>query len=46
MVNLEEIMTNLKESKTPVNLGDIRTLTWENVAIGAAIRGVMENYIA
>ena len=45
MVKLEGNMTKLKYSKTLVTVGDSITLTWENVAIGTAIRDLTEEYL-
>ena len=45
MVKLEENMTNLKDAEARVTVGDSKTLTRENVAIGMAIIDVTENYI-
>ena len=45
MLNLEENMTNLKNTWTRVKVGDRRTLTGTKVVTGTAGRNVTENYI-
>ena len=46
MVKLEENMTNLKDDKRKVTVGDSRTFSGTTGTLGMAIRDVMENFIA
>ena len=43
MVNTEENMTNIQKAETLVTVRDSETFTAKHVAIGMAIRNMMEN---